>query len=156
MHPMRHRQAVRQRTLTPPSQVRLLLAQLEAPRTGARKGLRAGAFLRPLCWVIPAQRTAAAQRVQYRRNSELAARHNAPVFASGHMPRKLAKRKKARGEGVSVVRLCAEMGSPSSVRFQHAKRAFPMVAGKALLCIVCLRLLWERDQSSSSAPVYSW
>ena len=28
---MRHRQAVRQGTLTPPSQVRLLLAQLEKP-----------------------------------------------------------------------------------------------------------------------------
>ena len=34
---MRHRQAVRQRTLTPPSQVRLLLAQLKTPRMDAGK-----------------------------------------------------------------------------------------------------------------------
>ena len=37
---MRHRQAVRQGTLTPPSQVRLLLAQLKTPHGGFRASVR--------------------------------------------------------------------------------------------------------------------
>ena len=42
---MRHRQAVRQGTLTPPSQVRLLLAQLKKARTGCRKTAFCAGFL---------------------------------------------------------------------------------------------------------------
>ena len=41
---MRHRQAVRQRTLTPPSQVRLLLAQLEAPARAPERASARGLF----------------------------------------------------------------------------------------------------------------
>ena len=68
---MRHRQAVRQGTLTPPSQVRLLLAQLKQPRMDAGK-------IQCSCGVLLFYRAKPAAAVPRTTNCAFSQRHQRP------------------------------------------------------------------------------
>ena len=150
---MRHRQAVRQRTLTPPSQVRLLLAQLDKTPHGclehqvSMRGFFVSGFRRIKKRAFRHVRMDGTHTGKLSAESVRAALRRVRGSALNFV-----EKGDTRGEGFLS---CAagRNGSPleRGAFATRWKRAFPLGESP-------FGLPWKlaADQSSSSAPVYSW